>query len=178
MTTLVVEGSQDDRYREAAAAYGAALERLARVYEADPDHRRDLLQEIHLALWRSFSGWDERCSLRTWVYRVAHNVAVSYVLTRQRARIEDLVDLEDIDRADPVPGPEERTSQQQALALLGAMIRRLKPPDAQVMLLYLEDMEAGDIAEVTGLTPGAVTVRIHRIKEILARQFQGGSDAV
>jgi N-acetylneuraminic acid mutarotase len=36
---------------------------------------RDLLQEIHFQLWRSFAHFDHRCSLRTWVYRVAHNVA-------------------------------------------------------------------------------------------------------
>jgi RNA polymerase sigma-70 factor, ECF subfamily len=65
-----------ERYEEASAAYGAALERLARAYEADPDRRRDLLQEIHIALWRSLEGFDGRCSLRTWVYRVAHNTGV------------------------------------------------------------------------------------------------------
>jgi len=48
--------SQDDRYRQATAQFGAALERLARAFEADPDLRLDLLQDIHLALWRSFVG--------------------------------------------------------------------------------------------------------------------------
>jgi hypothetical protein len=38
----------------ALRAHGAALERLARSYEADADKRQDLLREIHLALWRSF----------------------------------------------------------------------------------------------------------------------------
>lgn len=173
-----MSADQDGRYQEAVADYGRALERLAHGYEADRDSCRDLLQDIHLALWRSFARFDGRCSLRTWVYRVAHNVAASYVLSRKRARIEELVDLETLDRADPVPGPEERTGEQQALALLGAMVRGLKPPDAQVMLLYLEDMDAAAIAEVTGLSPGAVTVRIHRIKLILAKQFkEGGPDA-
>ena len=103
VTTLIVEGStQDDRYREAAAEYGAALERLARVYEADPDHRRDLLQEIHLALWRSFAGWDARCSLRTWVYRVAHNAATSHAMRQRRTKTYLLLSLEELDQ---VPGP-------------------------------------------------------------------------
>lgn len=66
--------SQDDLYRQVAESYGPALERLACAYEADPEERRDLLQDIHAALWRSFEGFQGRCSLRTWVYRVAHNV--------------------------------------------------------------------------------------------------------
>ena len=176
MTTLVVEGSQDDRYREAAAAYGAALERLARVYEADPDHRRDLLQEIHLALWRSFSGWDERCSLRTWVYRVAHNAATSHVLRQRRANSYLLVSLEELDQ---VPDPSALDpGHQQALSRLLALVQRLKPLDRQVILSYLEGMDAAAIGEITGLAPGNVATKIHRIKNILTRAFhQGGRHA-
>ena len=45
MTTQPEAGSRQDRlYAEAAAAFGAALERLARGYESDADRRRDLLQ--------------------------------------------------------------------------------------------------------------------------------------
>jgi RNA polymerase sigma-70 factor (ECF subfamily) len=61
-----VEQSQADLYRETSATLGAAIERLARAYEADPESRQDLLQEIHLALWRSFAGFRNQCSLRTW----------------------------------------------------------------------------------------------------------------
>src|SRR5207302_4720671 len=84
VTTFNVDSPQDANYRDAAAEYGAALERLARAYEADPDRRRDLLQEIHLALWRSFAGFNGLCSQRTWVYRVAPNSATSHVLRERR----------------------------------------------------------------------------------------------
>ena len=50
--------TQDDLYREAAETHHAALERLARAYEADAEIRRDLLQDIHIALWRSFAGFN------------------------------------------------------------------------------------------------------------------------
>ncbi|HEY7807708.1 MAG TPA: sigma-70 region 4 domain-containing protein, partial [Croceibacterium sp.] len=49
-----------------------------------------------------------------------------------------------------------------------ATIHRLKPADRQVMLLYLEDLTAAEIGEVTGLSAGAVAVRIHRLKALLA----------
>ena len=78
--------SQDALYQEAADAYGSSLNRLASAYELDAEARRDLLQDIHLQLWRSFAQFDQRCSLRTWVYRVAHNVATSHVIRQQRIR--------------------------------------------------------------------------------------------
>jgi RNA polymerase sigma-70 factor (ECF subfamily) len=96
---------QDELYEEASAAFGGALERLARAYEAETDKRRDLLQEIHIALWRSFEKFDGRCSLRTWVYRVAHNVAVSLV-TRRRKNRGAFVSLDEIDMPSSEAGVE------------------------------------------------------------------------
>ena len=73
-------GGQADLYSEVAETYGGALERLARAYEPDADKRRDLLQEIHVAVWRSLVRFDRRCSVRTCVYRVTRNVATSHVI--------------------------------------------------------------------------------------------------
>ena len=39
------------------------------------------------------------------------------------------------------------------------------------MLLYLEDLTAAEIGEVTGLSAGAVAVRIHRLKALLAAPY-------
>jgi RNA polymerase sigma-70 factor (ECF subfamily) len=68
------DSNQNDQYANAVDAFGPSLTRLAKGYEADPELRRDLLQDIHVALWRSFVTFDNQCSLRTWVYRVAHSV--------------------------------------------------------------------------------------------------------
>lgn len=83
----------DELYLEASAAHEAALRRLARDYEAEPERRRDLLQDIHIELWRSLRLFDARCRLKTWVYRVAHNVGASHIVRRRRASAR-LVDLD------------------------------------------------------------------------------------
>jgi len=162
-------GRQNELYLETVAEFGSALVRLVRVYEADCERQRDLLQDIHLALWRSFSGFAGECSLRTWVYRVAHNVAIS---SRLRRRRPPTVSLEEIIEMPASTDVECETNTVFALERLRALIRRLKPPDDQVMLLYLEDASAETIGEVTGLSARAVATRIHRIKSLLARQFR------
>jgi RNA polymerase sigma-70 factor, ECF subfamily len=164
--------TQDSLYEEATAQFGGAIARLAGAYEAHPDRRRDLRQEIDIALWRSLARFDGRCSMRTWVYRVAHNVAATHVLKEKRIRARGLVSLDALD-AEPVsrtPHPDRRV----ALERLLALIRRLRPLDRQVISLYLEGEDASAIAEVTGLSPGNVAVKIHRIKALLGRQFQQG----
>jgi RNA polymerase sigma-70 factor, ECF subfamily len=165
---------QDELYRAAAESFGAALERLARGYEADPDRRRDLLQDIHLALWRSLSGFDGRCSVRTWVYRVAHNVAASYVAREQRRNSRTLVGLDALDASPSGEDREFAADQRLALDRILQLIQRLRPLDRQVILSYLEGLDAMTIAEITGLSPGNVATRISRIKDILARWFHEG----
>ncbi|MGZ7060254.1 MAG: RNA polymerase sigma factor, partial [Candidatus Angelobacter sp.] len=56
------------------------------------------------------------------------------------------------------------------------LIQQLKPLDRQVILSYLEDLDAASIAEITGISAGNVATKIHRIKNILTRRFhEGGS---
>lgn len=172
---MINDHDQRDRhYQTAAAQFGSALARLARVYEPDPDQRRDLLQDIHLELWRSFSGFNGQCSLRTWVYRVAHNVGIS---KRLRKRKMHLVSLEETSELPAAETEESSVDDIQILERLHTLIRQLAPPDDQVMVLYLEDLDAASIAEITGLSARAIAMRVHRIKSILARQFRA-SDIV
>ena len=88
---------RDELYETAIREFGRALDRLAAGYEADPEKRHDLRQDIHFQLWRSFEVFDGRCSLKTWTFRVAHNTAVSYV-NRERRKNTGFVSLEEIER--------------------------------------------------------------------------------
>jgi RNA polymerase sigma-70 factor (ECF subfamily) len=168
---------QHDLYKDAADRFGSSLQRLASAYEANPEKRRDLSQEIHFQLWRSFERYDARCSLRTWVYRVAHHVAASHVL-RERKIFSKLVSLEELELLpDKHPGQFD-ADRRRNLDRLSALIQRLKPLDRQVIVFYLEDMDAASIGEITGLSPASVAMRIHRIKKILAQRFhEGGGHA-
>lgn len=169
--------SQDALYQEAAAAQGAAIGRLTQAYEADPDRRRDLAQDIHVALWRSLAAFDGRCSLSTWTYRVAHNVAATHVLRQKRQRRSRLVGLDEIAEAPAPDNPEAAAGERHAMGRLMALVQGLKPTDRQVVLLYLEGLDAAAIGEVAGLSPGAVSVKIHRLKAVLAQGFQPGRPA-
>jgi RNA polymerase sigma-70 factor, ECF subfamily len=165
--------SQDSLYEEAAEVYGSSLDRLARAYELDAEARRDLLQEIHFQLWRSLAHFDRRCSLRTWAYRIAHNVATGHVMRQRRIR-DRLVRIEDIET---MPGNDQGelvASQAEALERLSMLIQRLKPLDRQIIVSYLEGMDASSIGEITGLSAANIATKVHRIKNILRRWFDEG----
>lgn len=167
--------AQNRLYAEAAAAHAPAIARLARAVEADADRARDLEQDMHLAIWRSLAAYDGRCTLSTWVYRVAHNIAATHVARARRgARLVSLDEAETILATDD---PEARVDQAHLLARLHGLIAALKPTDRSVILLYLEGMEGSVIADITGLSAGNVAVKVHRIKALLASHFIAGAPA-
>ena len=164
---------QDALYQQAITGHGPMIRRLARGYEADPERRRDLLQDIHLELWRSMASFDGRCALRTWVYRVAHNVAASHIVRRRRVAAR-LVDLEALDTEPAYADARAQADGQLAAHRLVDLVYRLRPADRQLMLLYLEGETATEIAEVTGLSPSNIATKLHRIRKLLQRQYMEG----
>jgi RNA polymerase sigma-70 factor, ECF subfamily len=173
--------TQDELYQKAAQEYGAALARMAYAYEADPELRRDLVQEMHLALWRSLEKFNRRCSLRTWIYRVAHNVATSHVVRQARSKriAFPFRTLEEAETEVAGEDVEISTDRNNALDRLFELIQRLDPLDRQVIMAYLGDLDAESIAEITGLSTENVWSKIHRIKNVLIRRFpRGGRNAV
>lgn len=162
-------------YIKVSRQYGPALLRLARGYEAEPARRQDLVQEIHIALWRSFALYNQRCSLRTWVYRIAHSTAARHVLASRRIRSWELQTLDEI--AEPIEHRDgvEGLDRADALQRLLSLVARLRPLDRQVILLYLEDFAADAISDVVGLSPENVATKVYRIKKLLSSMFHKGA---
>jgi RNA polymerase sigma-70 factor (ECF subfamily) len=150
--------------------FGDSLFRLACSYESAPDVRDDLLQEIRLALWKALPGFRGECSLRTFVYRVAHNRGLSHVWRRrQQARFTD--DLPDV--GDPQPTAESAAIGRDRLASLMQAIRRLPIPYRQVITMTLDELPQSEIANVLGISENNVAVRLNRARKLL-REALGG----
>ena len=161
---------QHDLYRQAGEQFAPAIARLAHAIERDPERARDLEQDIHCELFRSFARFEGASALKTWVYRVAHNVAADHA--GRAARRPKPVPLEDIDHLPDGGDAEGDAARSHALDRIRALIRTLPPLDAQVILLWLEGESGAEIAAITGLSANAVSVRVHRIKALLAERFE------
>lgn len=127
-----------------------------------------------MELWMSLKSFNGRCSLQTWVYRIAHNVGASHVV-RSRRLAARLVDLETLEGGISLADSKAQVDRRLSVASLLDLIHELKPLDRQVILLYLEGEAAETIAEVTGLSTGNVATKIHRIKNVLRQKYFGGA---
>ncbi len=149
---------------------GASLARLAASYELDPALREDLFQEICLAVWRALKTWRGDSSVRTFVFRIAHNRAVSHVIKRAAGRTRSLEDLE----AEPVSverSLEERIDLKLRADRLQEAITRLPLGLRQVVLMALEGFKSREIAEILGVSENAVAVRLTKARKRLKEQL-------
>jgi RNA polymerase sigma-70 factor (ECF subfamily) len=108
------------------------------------------------------------------VYRVAHNVSTSQVI-RRRGKTPTLVGLDELESMPIAVDHEQVLDDQRALDRMMALIHQLDPLDRQVILLYLEGLDAASIGDITGISAGNVATKVHRIKKVLAQRFQRGT---
>jgi RNA polymerase sigma-70 factor (ECF subfamily) len=174
-TTLVEVGENSritgqDRhefFRRILVEYGPALRRLANSYEADAALREDLLQEILLALWKAIPRFRGDSSERTWLYRIAHNTAITAIVSwTRRRRIESPLPAGH-DPSSSAETPEHRIAQQQEREALFQAIRELPLTDRQVITLHLDGLSYAEIEQVTDLSQSAIATRLSRIRSRL-----------
>lgn len=155
-------------FQRLVQTYGAPLQRLAAAYERDEDQREDLLQDILFALWKALPSFRGECSERTFVYRVAHNRALTHQrrASTRNARTRPIEEGTHVE--DAAPGVDAILDTAQRRERLLAAVRRLPSVHRQIVLLRLEDMTNGEIAGILGISENAVAVRLTRARQALA----------
>lgn len=124
-----------------------------------------------MALWTSLPRFRGDSSERTFVYRVAHNTAISFVASRKRRDGRE-------QSGDPprepasTTNPEEDAIDKQRRARLWAAVQELPLVERQLIVLYLEGLTAAEIEAVTGVSAGAVATRLTRSRQKLAARVR------
>jgi RNA polymerase sigma factor (sigma-70 family) len=161
--------SREDRCVRLLHEHDRALRRLAASYERDPGRQQDLVQDIWLAVWQALPRFRGDSSERTFVFRIAHNRAISHIDYSQRRRSEPLDD--DAPVASSEPDPERSLSIQQRHERLQLAVQALPVGLRQVVVLALEGLSHAEIADIVGITENNVAVRLSRARTTLSRRL-------
>jgi RNA polymerase sigma-70 factor, ECF subfamily len=130
----------------------------------------EIAQEVFLALFQHLRQGKSRANLQGWVFRVAHNQALKH-RTRIRRHSEHFAYLPPFTEApdDLTPGPDECLEVIQKQRRLLAVVRALPAQDQCCLSLRAEGLRYRDIAEVLGMSLGAVANSLERSLSRLAR---------
>ena len=152
-----------DRFNRLLSEYGPALTRLVASYAAERADRDDLLQEILVAVWTALPRFRGECSERTFVFRIGHNRALTFV-TRRRSQepLETALEV-----ADPRPSPVDDAEHAERQEQLLAAVRQLPELLRQTVILSLEGLTQREVADVVGTTENNVAVRLTRARAAL-----------
>lgn len=159
-----------------------AFEKLVRDYQnlcwhvvdrmvRHPDDTRELCQEVFLRVHRALHQYRGDSALKSWIAQVAYSVAKRH-LERKRIPIAEATD--DRDALSVVASVsdgfdlESETSDNELTAHLHAAIETLPPLQRTVLTLYhLEEMQIGEISQITGLAAGTIKSHLFRSRKQL-----------
>jgi RNA polymerase sigma factor (sigma-70 family) len=151
----------DDDFAEWIAPHVGRLTRISRAFAAPAD-QHDLMQELLIAVWKARPAFRGDSASATFVYRVAHNRALTWkrreVLRWLRFPIMQ-GDVPDV----PEPNQDER------LETLYAAIRELSPVDRSLMLLSLDGVSYADMSALHALSETNIGVRLNRARARLVK---------
>jgi len=137
--------------------------RVAGSYARERADVEDLAQEIAAQAWRSFGTYDAQRRFSTWLYRIALNVAISWLrieAPRRRRSVSYEAGLHE-------PAVSDALDDDDGSRILRGFIESQTPLDRAVLLLYLEERPLAEISEILGLTTTNLTTKINRLKERL-----------
>src|ERR671933_2261564 len=147
----------------------------------------DLLQETLLAAWRGLDKFEERASMRSWLYRIATNRCLNALRDSGRRTLEPRTDLPAPTRiteplwlepypdtmlegiADLAPGPDARYETKESVALAFVTgLQHLAPRQRAVLVLRdVLGFQAGEVADMLDTSVASVNSAMQRARATL-----------
>lgn len=156
--------ARDSLFDEVSATCAGLISRIALSYEADAALRRELVQDILLAVWLALPQFRGEASLKTFVASIAQKRSISYVTKRAREprQIELSTDIVSVAAL-----PDEIAMRNEMQKRLIESIQLLPIPQREAIVLTCEGFSHAEIGEVLGITANAATLRCQRAKDAL-----------
>ncbi len=152
----------ESEFAEMIKEHTRIINKVCFFYATDKMPYEDLRQEIYVNLWLGIDKFRGDSKLSTWIYRVAVNAALMSIRNYKSRLVTLPLELSGYDRS--TEGDDVRAEQLQELYDL---VNQLHPLDKAIVLLWLDEYQYDEIAEIMGMSRNTVATRLRRIKEKL-----------
>jgi RNA polymerase sigma-70 factor, ECF subfamily len=163
-----VAAGDSDAFALVVEAHQERLLRLCERMLGDAEEARDAAQEVFLKAYRKAADFRPQGQVYTWLYRIATNHCLNKLRRRRLVRFVRWEDSEERDAApfdppDGGPDPEAALESRRRWRQARKVIARLPAGQRAVLVLArFEGLSYRQIAEVLGITEGAVESRLFR----------------
>lgn len=150
-------------FDEIYKSYWNKVFRICMGYVNDHDWAIDITQDTFVAIWQQLPKFRGEAAIGTWIFRIASNNCLRQI--QQQNRMPRAEMPEDIRE----PGASNIEFEVQ---FLYKCIAELPETDRLIISLELENVKQAEIARIIGLNETNIRVKIHRIKERLAKKIK------
>ena len=144
------------------------IRKVAAIYYKKQEDQEDAFQEILLSLWKAYPTFEGRSKLSTWIYRVALNTVLGGF---RKASNKVYHNQSDINISEEILDNEEKDLSEE-ISVLYQAIEQLSDIEKAIIMLYMEERNYDDIADILGMTRTNVGVKINRIKKKLKKIYK------
>jgi RNA polymerase sigma factor (sigma-70 family) len=154
----------EEVFEQIVRDHHAMIHRIVASYEAGSSVVEDLVQDVYIAIWQALPAFRAESSIRTFVARIATNRAITHVARASRRPV-----AVELNEHLPAPGadPERHAIAQDRRTRLSSAVRAMPLNYRHAAMLALEGMAAREIADVLGISPNAVAIRLSRARDWL-----------
>lgn len=152
--------NKEKRFEQVVTETKSMIYTVCYMFSKDQQEVEDLFQQSLINMWNGFDGFQEKSSVKTWVYRVSLNTCISWD-RKKKVKTEPL-DM----NMNLFTDQDEDTKQ---INMLYKRINQLGPFDRAIVLLWLENMSYQEIGDIVGISAKNVSVRLVRIREELKK---------
>jgi RNA polymerase sigma-70 factor (ECF subfamily) len=154
----------EKEFIELIKSHQGILHKICNVYFLRDTYKEDYYQEILIRLWKSYPSFRNQSAFSTWLYRVALNTAIDII--RKQSLLPKHTGLSKIEYNIPENKNLLESDNKDKLYMA---INQLSDIEKAIIILYLEDYNYSEIAEITGISENYTGVKINRIKTQLIK---------
>jgi RNA polymerase sigma-70 factor, ECF subfamily len=163
--------NQEQQFMEAYEKYSDAIFRYCYYRVFDREKAKDYVQEAYCRTWKYISQGKQIDNLRAFIYRTANNIIIDEVRKKKSTSLDQIMEKGFMPSVDPRKKTENEVFGKEILDIVKSLDEKYRDV---ILLKYVEDLSAKEIATILNETENNVYVRINRgfqkIKEVLHRQ--------
>ncbi len=167
---------KEEKFRKIVEEQQQRIWNICRHYSRSDEDTQDLQQEVLVNVWRSLDTFRGDSAVSTWIYRIAVNTSLNYIMKENRRSQFNLsLDKQNLNNLMQDEEHEQKIETEKKLEGLHEIINQLNVIDKLLITLSIEKLTTREISDIIGITEPNVRTKLTRIREELRQKIQGGN---
>jgi RNA polymerase sigma-70 factor (ECF subfamily) len=170
---LAFKGGNREAFETLFERYTPRLLNFLTRMVRDRARAEELTQDVFVRVYSAAPRYEARAKFSTWVFGIAHNLALNDLDRAYRKRERPLTPDDQLEAPDPESDPDEQIAARQLGETLELALAKLPERQRSALLLRsVQGLAYGEIAEVVGASVSGVKSLLHRARESLLTELK------